>query len=1607
MPIIIGISLNFLYMAKYKYGQNELDLQNLITNLSNNVDSYVQSKTDWSQAQKESFKEGYRNYITGLQDQLNNNTDRFSADEFGTITDKQGQIKNNTDTDYVYNKKGELLDPTTTSEKKLKKGTPFYRNQEVAIFNNIIAKGMVDKMKEEQQNIPSLADYWQQQYNPKGDLADYASVAALDKEGEYTNRIAEIKGLWDRYKQKYQLSPEQTSKYEALINSLDTEGVGTDKWKNQIIRNSAAAGVGKFFTGYLGFDAPKPERAFDINNDEDVIKRYQLEEQIRLHPELRATLIANARAQYNAETQAYLDQDAANKKQQADAKAKEEYNKREQAFLKKYPYLRDIRLRRTTDNFGIGRINTNSLDNLTPTFAGANGGFNDNINDALRRANKTGDFFYTKFKTPITLTTGHKITNLGQLYAYLWNWFEGNDKLQDFDKVADKSGHTIYRLQGSKNANGEWLYMYKNKNNGQLRTFRSKSYKDLLQKGESGMKIASDKFENSITKAEKQQTAATKARAKATGKTYQQQKAADSPVQWSGADIARLTGVVADIASIPTAYVPGYGTAASAILGLSSTAANLGADLSDGTMSTLDAFKNAGVNVGFDALGLFGGVGKGGKIAKTVLRYAPRVLTILGTLEGVKNAPQITASFKKLINTGYKSLTVQDWQNISQGIGIATGIGSGVGRKIKQHNNTIQGTKVGVRFKDKKTGESKIFTFEGNDAKAIRNAKNDTEIQTITNKYKELKGFELQHVNKLSGLHWKGMKDSNTSKYQLPVTTQSQKTQLYDVYSNGKVTWTNKEGIRGWLQPYGGQTIDARHSLLSDDSKLSNKILSSAGSAIDSFGQALHMATNNQGVTGLPAIIGTPTPYKPYQGDFGFLDKRIAFLQRQNKQRQNVISNIDDSINRRQKQIKDQQMQNTQTALNRAFAESFSGQIPTTLSSAQKKRRREIREAFAKDTGQRSVEAIKRANDVLNAIIYNKSRTQLATIPKLQFNLPPIIPYKFNIPNQYNGAPSFMWDNRLALPAPQVKKIKTSKKSKLQKAKNKVYKRGGVIKASTGVKIPWYNALKAVNKDTDFTSKLDTSTLYAGDTSKGLIAPWASNQVGNAAGRYSPTTGYTREQAKAIEEKDQLYKDFENKIFNADGTFNKNGEDWSREVDKFIPQGSTASFHDPKTGKLRTQWVTTNNDIYGRPSKTYTNLRDYVRSVRNDNIIGARHNIFINKGKRYFYKDTNGNIVYVNPQDLSKYNVSDKGNDVFENGTLWSDYELTGLKPEATTFGTNINNEIKKKTSVNISNLLNSLSPTKTYGLARAIAAARNNSRMLSKSITQPVLLDPNEIHRNVYSDLGSEMQGQQQAAELQRLATTQAGADFDRNAAMALDAKLKGIELKDLKFKNSNDLQRQSAEASWAQEKDNKQSRWQTAQTNREAIYENDIANLQRKLATQAQNFQIWDTFAQQLQQEAATDWQVNRARMDSMAENDINSAIRNNIKAYVSDISPEDEQLWNEIQSGKKSSTTLTPTESARFRILSEKANQAKYEQLRQYYKMPKNRWSNYTIGNRVFAPVINLSAKDGGKLQVARLRAATADADRFYKTTKDFADRTERAIARLTTKKKKKKQ
>lgn len=101
--------------VKYKFGQNDIDLTNYIHNLGTNVQSYLNSK-NWNEGQKQEFMNAYNRYLTGLQDQLANNTNRFTTDDFGSIIDSTGALSNtdNDDIDpvgseYYYDNKGNRI----------------------------------------------------------------------------------------------------------------------------------------------------------------------------------------------------------------------------------------------------------------------------------------------------------------------------------------------------------------------------------------------------------------------------------------------------------------------------------------------------------------------------------------------------------------------------------------------------------------------------------------------------------------------------------------------------------------------------------------------------------------------------------------------------------------------------------------------------------------------------------------------------------------------------------------------------------------------------------------------------------------------------------------------------------------------------------------------------------------------------------------------------------------------------------------------------------------------------------------------------------------------------------------------------------------------------------------------------------------------------------------------------------------------------------------------------------------------------------------------------------------------------------------------------------
>lgn len=168
------------------------------------------------------------------------------------------------------------------------------------------------------------------------------------------------------------------------------------------------------------------------------------------------------------------------------------------------------------------------------------------------------------------------------------------------------------------------------------------------------------------------------AKAKATDRTPEQVEAGErKPMadgqDWEYEDYARLVSAGADVGSMIASFVPGYGTAASAALGVGSTIGNFTADLADESVGVGSAFLNAGAGLGMDLVGLIpglGAAGKGSKIVKNLLKIAPKLITIWSASTSFAPAMQ---AFNKLKDKGAKEMTVDDWKALANGLTAAAG----------------------------------------------------------------------------------------------------------------------------------------------------------------------------------------------------------------------------------------------------------------------------------------------------------------------------------------------------------------------------------------------------------------------------------------------------------------------------------------------------------------------------------------------------------------------------------------------------------------------------------------------------------------------------------------------------------------------------------------------------------------------------------------------------------------------------------------------------------------------------------------------------------------------------------------------------------------------
>lgn len=699
--------------SKYNFGGHELDAKLYLQNIRDNAETFLNSKTDWTPEQKEEWKHAYTNFTNALQEDINNGGGRFSTDEFGTITDTKGEFSNTDSDNYYYNNKGQQIsqeDYDALKKRKQGKYQAFEANRQFASYASQIGKGLREALAAKNKTSDDTNGfdyakngfdaYWQKKYNPAGTANDLQPYWNKDKEGEYTNRVAETMADLDDYMSKQEMNDDVKAAYTNYRNILgqynpSDKNFNLDTWKNNMVLAANRAGISGWNNGYFNIgsqstiptDDKKPE-AFDINNDQAVIDKYKLADQIAAHPEQREHLLDLARRQYNQESQNITDEyNAAIKQEQEIAN-----NKIWQQYLANEGkgYANVSKRNFGTEVFGNGWQNGNTDFEYT---SGTSQEAMRRLQNAFKTGNRKGDFLRTAIN--MTVNGGkQKISNLGEALAYYKPLL---DKIQggwdQFEKVQDAAGNEIYKLKGSENAKGQPLYIWFK--NGKAHAYRDDPYSvrkaQVISRAQLGMKLQT-KAEKEAAKEKENKKTLSNPNTPEDKKRQIASQRKPGDTEFTATDIARISAAGMDVASALSAFVPVYGTAASAGTGLISSLTNFGADMFDKSVSAGDMWKNLGTNIAMDAVGLvpgFGTAGKAGKITKTLIKYVPKIVTALSAANAL--SPESRASWAKLASN--ESLTVKDWQNIAAGCSALAGVSRGAVGHFNAHT-MAKGTKT-------------------------------------------------------------------------------------------------------------------------------------------------------------------------------------------------------------------------------------------------------------------------------------------------------------------------------------------------------------------------------------------------------------------------------------------------------------------------------------------------------------------------------------------------------------------------------------------------------------------------------------------------------------------------------------------------------------------------------------------------------------------------------------------------------------------------------------------------------------------------------------------------------------------------------------------------
>lgn len=1625
--------------VKYKFGDDELDLNDYIRNLNHNYQSYVNSQ-NWNEGQRQEFRSAYDNFLKGLQDQLANNTNRFSTDFSGSIIDSTGQLSNtdNDDIDpvgseYYYNDKGDRIttdDLNTMGKRQQKKYSTFSANRQVATFFNKVGTALRDARKnkpttQNQSNAFNLSKHgflanWTTANNPAGgefNLSPYLEKDTLDETTGLrgtTNRAAYLKEQIENYLNNvgnYDFSGTPFKDRETYISKLRAAAQNLENGYNSedvIALNQAGIGnefLSKFFA--TGAEQKKTEE----QAAEDLMK-------IQQQQQAQKIIDRRNQLQYEADRDKFFSQ----------YQASNPFQSREPSIPLPLSYTRQA-----VEEAAIKKFNADPNNKEA-------------VREAIRQYINIPQLSkFIRGKSNLILQDGtditaQHITNNLDLAAQA-DLFINPMYLDEQGKSILPNGY--YVLPGSEDYDN-WTYIAYNPNTRQYQE-QSMLLNDELKKRMAYSEY--DKRNKKSNEAQKHQLGGTfkdmesrrnkaqeekqkvEQKSYATGRTKEQIESDQAPhTEWSKADLLRLGAIGGDVASL-IASMTGVGSVASAGIGMASTAANQAADMAEG-MGFLESLGNNAVSYGLDALSLipFARAAKIPKTTKAIAGFAPKLMAIISTAQGISNAPEITKSLSKLNSS--ESLTVEDWRNIANGIQIVLG-GTAATHRASKAKSHVDAARTNDEWLKTEQGYRRISE---QDMKKLREAATIREQNTILSPY----NVTLAESRERFGLgKGKGKADITSENYYYdfdkPVTTYSGDLPLQHTFGPGE-KWLGTRNIPSLRIP---AVRDAYNRVIHPQAY--NRAEGNKQRSAFYISKLRELSSQTGKLTSQEIAIINRQRVKSGKGKL--TEQEIQTL---NQRRQNRASDgTDNSFQARLQRYKDAKREGKFTSVEDDIKRA------NELAEATRQQRLAVPtgqgEIVSPDANQaRFIMGFSRAIPTVNpsrppisnppAIIpkqqvrieqpqqspfnYDRIREGLARAERERlgkdigkWRLYGVPQYKRPLTGAAYKAKQNMY-NRLfnqrrydvieAFRNRELPHRQSNKKKKTSRDDRRTVKRedGGTLdlvrvrKFQNAGKFPeWYSKLYKFQNLTGWNNSLNQSLAGPSITNENV----GHYRAGDLNEAYTKNNSYTSNPNLVGQDLQSYYdSSFKGKslddyvsAYNANAAKIRGYWDQERTYKQSGAQEHNRLFKnmfgnrsDNSNNVWNIGYDSNLEDIVGsstwlrrmdRYEKEFDNLSDEEKKSR-------IHKIDLGDGNfGYVYKKANGDIAVWNQPETPA---------------------TSAIQPSQEPSDDNKQNKQNKSFFSNIN-------PTIAYGLPRAVYADRMNRRItdLAKESVVPLLKDPFEVHRYTRSDLDAEMQGERNYANLRRLASRPITSDGSLQTATQLQAEVQGQEARTAGKEKSNQVQRQYDELAWQQEKENAANRHETAMFNRAQRWgdDQDKSKYEYEQAYLAKKFNIWDVVGQQLEYDERVKQQENKALTDNFARSDIHNAVNYAPNEYGAGLSAEELSVWNKVLSGTNPSS-LQPNEFNQYRLAMQKVSRVENEQLRQHYNIPNTRWSGKSMQSipeqiSIIKKGGVVSAKNGSKIAVAGIEAKTADAERFQKQIKETIDRNEKAIDRLS--------